>query len=328
MTRDRGARTGWFVSGMLFAALLISLVGATAKRSAHSPSDPPRQTAPAPAPSAVPDDGKLRIIAFGAHPDDCEIKASGVAAKWAAQGHHVKFVSVTNGDVGHWRMAGGPLAQRRTAEVTRCAKILGIETEVLDIHDGELMPTLEYRRTITRLIREWQADLVLSHRPNDYHPDHRYVGILVQDAAYMVTVPFFCPDIPYLQKNPVFMYYSDRFDKPNPFSADVVVSTDDVLDKKLAAIDALESQFYEGGCNGSADLVPSDAAGQLVRKRAVLENFRRRFAAWANQNRAQLAAWYGKDKAEKIETAEAFELCEYGRQVRKTELEKLFPFFD
>ena len=48
-----------------------------------------------------PDDGKLRIICFGAHPDDCELKASGVAALWAAQGHHVKLVSVTNGDIGH-----------------------------------------------------------------------------------------------------------------------------------------------------------------------------------------------------------------------------------
>src|SRR5215213_4257904 len=95
------------------------------------------------APKAVvpPKDGKLRVIAFGAHPDDCELKAGGVAAKWAALGHHVKFVSVTNGDIGHWRSAGGPLAQRRTAEVQRCAKILGITSEVLDIHDGELLPT-------------------------------------------------------------------------------------------------------------------------------------------------------------------------------------------
>ena len=134
-------------------------------------------------------DGKLRIIAFGAHPDDCEFKLGGTAAKWAALGHHVKFVSVTNGDIGHWRMAGGPLAQRRTAEVQEAARILGIATEVLDIHDGELMPTLENRQKITRLIREWKADLVFSPRTNDYHPDHRYTAVLVQDSAYMVTVP-------------------------------------------------------------------------------------------------------------------------------------------
>src|SRR5882672_9829331 len=198
----------------------------------------------------------LRIIAFGAHPDDCELKAAGVAAKWAAQGHKVKFVATTNGDVGHFAMAGGPLAQRRTAEVKKCAEILGIETQVLDIHDGELLPTLENRRIITRLIREWKADIVLSHRPNDYHPDHRNVGVLVQDAAYMVTVPFFCPDIPYLTRNPVFLFSEDSFQRPNPFTADIAVAIDDVLEKKLAAVEALHSQFFEGGANGHAGLVP------------------------------------------------------------------------
>src|SRR4029077_8443507 len=79
------------------------------------------------------DDGKLRIICFGAHPDDCELQVGGTAALWAGQGHHVKFVSVTNGDIGHWRDAGGPLARRRSAEVKQCARILGITSEVLDI---------------------------------------------------------------------------------------------------------------------------------------------------------------------------------------------------
>src|SRR5436190_9196535 len=161
-------------------------------------------------------DGKLRVLVFGAHPDDAEFKAGGTAAKWAKAGHHVKLVSVTNGDIGHWKMAGGPLAQRRTAEVQAAAKKLGTESQVLDIHDGELLPTLENRKLITKVIREWKADIVISHRPWDYHPDHRYVGVLVQDAAFMVTVPFFCPDVPYLEKNPIFLYYGDRFERPNP----------------------------------------------------------------------------------------------------------------
>ena len=96
---------------------------------------------------------------------------------------------------------------------------------MLDIHDGELMPTLENRRTITRLIREWQADVVLAHRPNDYHPDHRYTGVLVQDASFMVTVPFFCPDVPHLVKNPVVLSYSDRFERPNAFRPDIMFSS-------------------------------------------------------------------------------------------------------
>jgi N-acetylglucosamine malate deacetylase 1 len=278
-----------------------------------------------PQPAAPANDGKLRIIAFGAHPDDCELKAGGVAAKWAAAGHHVKFVSTTNGDIGHWRMAGGPLARRRTAEVQKCARILGIATEVLDIHDGELEPTLPNRRTITRLIREWKADIVLAHRPNDYHPDHRYTGILVQDAAYMVTVPFFCPDVPYLEKNPAFLYYSDRFQRPNPFRPDIVVDIDDVMERKLAALDALESQFLEGGANGSAKLLPKDSADRERRVGEVREGFRERTRSVARQYRAKLIEIYGKERGDKVQYAEAFELCEYGSQPRPAELRRMFP---
>ncbi len=199
------------------------------------------------------DDGKLRIIIFGAHPDDAEYKNGGTAAMWAAQGHHVKLVSVTNGDIGHWQMAGGPLAQRRTAEAAAADAILGCTSQVLDIHDGELLPTLEHRQTLCRLIREWRADIVIAHRPWDYHPDHRYVGVLVQDAAFMVTVPFFCPDTPFLKNNPVFLYSSDGFLKPYPFAPDIVVAVDDVFEQKLDAIEALESQAYEGGASGSEE---------------------------------------------------------------------------
>src|SRR4026207_161796 len=117
---------------------------------------------------------ELRIICFGAHPDDCELQAGGTAALWAGEGHHVLFVSLTNGDIGHWREAGGPLARRRRHEVMQAHKILGIQGVILDIHDGELLPTVENRRLVTRLIREWNAGIVVSHRPNDYHPDHRY----------------------------------------------------------------------------------------------------------------------------------------------------------
>jgi len=251
-----------------------------------------------------------------------------VAALWAAKGHHVKFVSVTNGDIGHWRDAGGPLARRRTDEVHRAAKILGITTEVLDNHDGELLPTLENRRALTRLIREWKADVVLGHRPNDYHPDHRYTGVLVQDAAYMVTVPNFCPDVPFLRHNPVFMYYPDRFQRPNPFRPDVVVAIDPVIEKKLDALSVIVSQFYEGGANGSADLLPGDPQKQEDRRRRVREGFAERNRGIARQYRAKLADWYGKEWGEKAQFAEAFEVCEYGRQPNRAELARLFPFFE
>ena len=271
----------------------------------------------------------LRIIAFGAHPDDAEFRLGGTAIKWAKLGHKVKLVSVTNGDIGHWNMAGGPLAQRRTAEVQEAAKRMGTEVEVLDIHDGELLPTLENRKKICKLIREWKADLVLSHRTNDYHPDHRYTGVLVQDAAFMVTVPFFCPDVPRLKNNPVFMYFPDRFKKPYPFEADIAISTDDVFDQKVHAVDALESQVYEGGALGSEQTLIDRHAGDPVARKAYLKAaWSRRDGNTAKDSRNSLIEWYGEEAGNAVKHAEAFEICEYGRQPSKADLKVLFPFFN
>ena len=281
------------------------------------------------APALSQEDGKLRIICFGAHPDDAEYKSGGTAAMWAQQGHHVKLVSVTNGDIGHWQMAGGPLAIRRTAESTEVARRLGVTYEVLDIHDGELMPTLENRRLITRLIREWNADIVIAHRPWDYHPDHRYVGVLVQDAAYMVAVPFFCPDTPPLKKNPVFLYSSDRFQKPYPFIADIAVDVGPVFDKKVDALLALESQTFEGGALGSAEQAAQSppASQPELRREWLAERWQKRQSDEADRSRAALARWYGPERAEKVKYAEAFEICEYGHQPTPEEIRVLFPFF-
>ena len=283
--------------------------------------------APADAAGAPPGGG-LRIIVFGAHPDDPEIDAGGVAAKWSALGHKVKLVALTNGDIGHWGTAGGPLAVRRTAESHAAGAILGIESQVLDNHDGELMVTLENRRTIARLIREWKADVVISHRPNDYHPDHRYTGVLVMDAAYMVTVPFFTPDTPPLAKNPVFLFSEDHFAKPNPFTGDVVVAIDDVLDKKMAVVDAMESQFYEGGCCDKPEGgLPQDPAGREARRKEVRDFFRKQFAGTAERFRAKLVERYGAERGAQVRHAEAFEICEYGRRPSEQEIRSLFPFF-
>ncbi len=319
-------RSGFLVTTLLLAAgFLAGWFGRETinPRPAEAAAEPARA-----APASPPDDGKLRIIAFGAHPDDCEIKVGGTAAKWAALGHHVKLVSVTNGDIGHYQMAGGPLARRRLGEVRRADQILGAVTQVLDIHDGELEPTLANRRTITRLIREWKADVVLAHRPNDYHPDHRYTGILVQDASFMVTVPFICPDVPHLTKNPVFLYYSDRFERPNTFRADIIVAVDDVEDKKLAALDVMESQFFERGVAGSAELTAKARANPEQRRKEVRQGFMDRDAYVAKTYRDQLIAFYGKEKAAKVQYAEAFEITEYGSRPNAKELKKLFPFYE
>ncbi len=277
-------------------------------------------------------DGKLRIIVIGAHPDDAELEAGGTAALWAAQGHHVKFVSTTNGDIGHAREAGAPLAVRRTKEVEEADKVLGVEaTEVYDIHDGELMPTLENRRKLTKTIREWKADIVIAHRPNDYHPDHRYTGILVQDAAFMVIVKSFLPSVPNLTKNPVFLYTEDGFQKPNPLDPEIVVSIDSVIDQKIEALWKLESQIESYWATRNFESVvpvPKSGPERAERKAQLANTMKRRYATIANRFRAQLIELYGKEKGAAVKYAEAFELCEYGTQPTQEELMTLFPFFN
>ena len=186
-----------------------------------------------------------KVLVIGAHPDDCELKAGGTARQWANRGFEVTFVSVTDGGAGHHTMMPAELIVRRRMEAAAAAEVLGVQSRVLDHHDGELLPTLEARLDIIRLIRQVRPDLVLTHRPNDYHPDHRYTSQLVQDAAYMVTVPRIAPDVPSLRMDPVFGYLSDSFTAPQPFRGDVIVPIDDVMEDVLAAIDCHASQFYE-----------------------------------------------------------------------------------
>jgi len=261
------------------------------------------------------------VIAFGAHPDDCDEKAGGLAAKYAAAGHKVKFVSLTNGDAGHYAEGGGPLAKRRRAEAQEAGRRIGIEYEVLDNHDGELLPTLEVRRQVIRAIRAWRADIVLAPRPNDYHPDHRYTGVLVQDASYMVTVPDVVTDVSALKINPVFLYFSDRFTRPQTFRPDIVVSIDDVFERKISMLDAHVSQMYEWlpWHDGKLDEVPKDPE---ARKRWLAGQ--RRSRVWPDWKSA-LEKWYGAQAAS-IKHVEAFEITEYGRQPDEAEIRKLFPF--
>lgn len=267
-------------------------------------------------------EAKLRIIAFGAHPDDCDQRAGGTAARWAALGHQVKFVAVTNGDAGHQTEGGGALARRRRAEAQEAARRFGIaEYETLDNHDGQLVPSVDVREQVIRKIRQWNADIVLAPRPNDYHPDHRYTGVLLQDAAYMVVVPNIAPDTPPLRKNPVFLYFEDHFQRPNPFRPDVAVSIDEVLDVKVRALDAHVSQMYEWlpWVAGQLDRVPVDAPARLEWLRASVTA-----QSITAPVRETLRKRYGP-KADAIRSAEAFELCEYGRQVSAEELNRLFP---
>lgn len=264
----------------------------------------------------------LQIIVIGAHPDDADIDAGGTAALWASMGHNVKFLSLTNGDAGHQSMGGGALAKRRRAEAAESARRLGVkEYEVLENHDGELMPTLEVRKQVIRRIRQWNADVVILPRPNDYHPDHRNTGLVVQDAAYMVIVPNVVSDTPPLEKNPVFIYSADRFQKPTPFEPDIAVNIDPVFMLKVDGMDAHVSQFYEWlpWTSGSLDMVPGDK----VERRQWLRDFR--YSPLKDETRQLLEKWYDPTVAASVKHVETFEICEYGRQPDEATIRQLFP---
>ncbi len=262
-----------------------------------------------------------RIIVIGAHPDDCDLDAGGTAILLANMGYAVKFVSVTNGDAGHQTEGGGALAKRRIAEAQEAGKRFGVTYDVLDNHDGELIPTLEIRLQVIRKIREWNADLVIAPRPNDYHPDHRYTGVLVQDAAYMVAVPNVAPDTPPLKKNPVFLYSQDYFQRPNPFRPDIAIDITSVFDQKIHAVSAHESQVYEWlpWIGGYSNEVPKNAED---RKKWLAKRYDVKLSA---EVRKTLEQWYGKEKAAQVKYAEAFEICEYGTQPKEEDLHRLFP---
>ena len=267
----------------------------------------------------------LNVLVFGAHPDDCDLRFGGTAMKYRALGHNVKFVSMTNGDTGHYSMGGGPLARRRNEEAQASGRIADVRYEVLDIHNGELEPNVYMRKLVIQIMRRFRADLVLCHRANDYHPDHRAVGVLVQDAAYTVTVPNVAPLTPHLERAPVLGYLYDNFKLPNPYVPSIAIDTDDVFERKIDMVHCHASQFYEWlpFNGGRLDQVPQADAD---RRAWLAESLHRRFGALADDVRPTLEKWYGKKRAAGIRTAESISLSEYGRGLSEEEIPVLFPF--
>ncbi len=266
----------------------------------------------------------LRILIIGAHPDDCEIKAGGITAMYRAAGHHVKFVSVTNGESGHQRIPPAELAATRKAEAEAVVKLMGIEYEILGNRDGRLLPTLEARFELIGLIRRYKPDLILTHRPNDYHPDHRATSTLVCDAAYMVIVPHIVPEVPALRVNPVIAYLSDHFQRPVPFAPTIVIDVEPVLESILDQMECHRCQFYDWLpytlCQEKD--FPTDPAKQRAYLREFYANFN---GPLADRYRDLVIKTYGEERGRKIQYIEAFEPCEYGSPLTDANRKTLFP---
>ncbi|MFA5819961.1 MAG: PIG-L family deacetylase [Bacteroidales bacterium] len=265
---------------------------------------------------------RLHVIIIGAHPDDPD-KVGGTAYKWSQMGYDVLMVSVTNGDAGHQKIKAKELAKIRREEARKAGEVIGVRYITLDNHDGQLMPTYGNRLQIIKIIREQKADIVIFPRPYDYHPDHRYTGVLVLDAAYMVTVPTILPKVPHLQKNPLFLFMSDGFIHPEPFKADVCIDIDDVIEKKIDMYHQHKSQMYEWlpFNRGGLDQVPvsdSDRRTWLGETRKGGSN--------AAPFRDKLIELYGNEKGSKIKYCEAFQDSGYGTRLTKENISYYFPF--
>lgn len=285
---------------------------------------------------------KIRAMMIGAHPDDCDLRCGGLAMKYADAGHTVKFLSLCDGSGGHQSMKRAEIAKRRYGEAQEVARKAGITYDIWGVPDCEIVADIASRKRLTRDIRAFAPDVIFCHRPNDYHADHRNASLLVQDASYLLIVPNFCEDAPALEKMPVIVYFYDRFTNP-PFSPDVIIATDDVVDRKFDLYDCHKSQFYEWlpYTAGKLGEVPADDAARREWLHGIrvprdgtlltpetLETMRTgssceaREAIQAALYREKLIARYGKPYV----FAESFEICPYGSQPDADALKELFPF--
>lgn len=270
----------------------------------------------------------MYVLCIGAHPDDCESAIGGTAALFVRRGDVVRFLSLTNGDKGHfadiYRSNPQLLADRRRDEAVRAASHIGSEYRCLGWHDGEVYVTREATDAVVRAIRGFGPigqgpDLIITNRPCDYHRDHRYAAQLVLDALYMLTVPLACPDTPHLRRLPVVAYWEDGFTENGPFRADVAVPIDAAIEQKVKAVGEHVSQFcewipYNAGSHEEFGSFPEDPAEQRARVEVL---YRREAEQTASRFRDMLP--------EGTRYAEAFQISDYGQQPQRHELARYFP---
>lgn len=281
----------------------------------------------------------MKILMIGAHQDDNEFRCGGITRKYVKMGYDVRFLSLCNGCGGHHILTPEETVKTRAAESAKVAELLGITYDVWDIDDCSLVADLETRRRLILYIREYSPDLIITHRPNDYHADHRAAGQLVQDASYILTVPHECPDVPALKKMPLIMYYEDNFKNPE-FIGDIVIDIDDEIDAKLKIADFNVSQVYEWLPYTKGEEVPSDPAARFEWLKGMnitsdttdeeimsaKRGYAVRYAKTAARFRKELIKRYGEDRGSKVRYAEAYEVCEYGGKLTEELKEKLFNF--
>jgi LmbE family N-acetylglucosaminyl deacetylase len=272
----------------------------------------------------MPHETPLRLLVLGAHPDDAEYHAGGLATVYRRLGHVVKLVSVTDGSSGHHVRPPEEMIGLRRAEAAAAGAVIGATYITWDFPDGTLEPNLDVRWRIIREIREFRPDLVLTHRTCDYHPDHRAVGQAVQDASYLVTVPNVLREVPALRRDPVVAYLPDLFTRPAPLRPDVVLDVADHLSTIARMLACHRTQLFEWLAyeEDILDTVPADEAG----KQAWVEQWvDRHIAPRAERFRGELTKAIGKEQADALKFIELYEISEYARQPTNEQIARLFP---
>ncbi len=267
---------------------------------------------------------KPRLLILGAHPDDAEFHGGGIASLYRQLDRPVKLISVTDGSAGHHQRTRQELVPLRRSEAARAGEVIGAAYETWDFPDGALEATLDVRHRIIQEIREFQPDLVLTHRTCDYHPDHRAVGQCVQDASYMVTVPHVVPDVPALRRDPVVAYLPDLFRRPSPMRADVILDISDQMDTIAKMLACHRSQLFEWLAyhDGVLDTVPENESEKLAWVRAWVE---RHIVPRAERFREDLVTRFGQVEGSATQFIEFFEISEYASQPDQQRLRELFP---
>jgi LmbE family N-acetylglucosaminyl deacetylase len=266
-----------------------------------------------------------RVLVLGAHPDDAEFHAGGLAAFMRGAGHEVKFVSVTDGGAGHHMLQPAELRAARKREAAAAGRVIGVEYEVWENPDGALLPTLEVRAQMIAEIRRFQPELVLTHRPCDYHPDHRAVAQAVQDACYMVTVPLVVPEVPALRRDPVVAYMVDTFTRPVSLRPDVLVDVGEQLEAIVSMLACHVSQVFQWlpyNARQEETLPESDDERRVWLRNWFLSRVRSR----ADLFRAELVDLYGAEHGNRVEACEALEVSEYAAPLDEEKRSRLFPF--
>ncbi len=259
----------------------------------------------------------VRVLVLGAHPDDAEFFAGGLLAVHQQVGSTIRLVSVTNGQSGHQSIPSHELILRRRGEAAKAGRKIGAEYVTWDFPDGSLQATLELRLAVIGEIRTFQPNLVLTHRPFDYHPDHRAVGQAVQDASYMVLVPKILPEVAPQKLEPIVAYMNDLFTRPCPFRADVTLDVSEHWDTVIQMLDCHESQFYEWmpWIDGVPDSVPSESEA----RRKWLANW------YIEKTKGRIERFWKSQWGPTPKLVEAYEISEYAGKPSAETIQQLFP---